>query len=234
VWRVVESQQRISTRQLVDSDAEHELLEELIEASKPAVPESPEFAGLHFLLQSPFRYPPLPHGSRFGGRHERSLWYGSEELETALAELAYYRLLFFEGTTAALLPNRVPMSAFQAVVRSTSAVDLTRAPFDAHRELISSKTAHAETQRLGSEMRAAGVELVRYASARDAKQRPNVALFTPAAFAVKRPRAPQTWHCTVTASRAVSWMREGVSGLVKHEFARESFLVDGSFPAPAV
>lgn len=234
-WRVVESQQRISTRQLVDSDAEHGVLEELIEASKPALTPGREFEGLDFLLFSPFRYPPLRHGSRFGARHERSLWYGSEALETALAELAYYRLLFFEGSAAALLPNRIPISAFQAAVRSAAAIDLTRPPFDAHREAISSRTVYAETQRLGSEMRSAGVEVVRYPSARDPQRRPNVALFSPAAFARKRPlRPPQTWYCTVTASRDVSWMREDVSGLVKHEFPRSSFLVDGRFPAPAL
>lgn len=234
-WRVVESQQRISTRQLVDSDAEHGVLEQLIEASKPALPPGRELAGLDFLLFSPFRYPPLRHGSRFGGRHERSLWYGSEELPTALAELAYYRLLFFEGTAAKLLPNRIPASAFRAAIKSAAAVDLTLPPFDAHRAAISSKTAYAATQRLGSEMRSAGVEVVRYASARDPRERANLALFSPAAFARKRPLGPpQTWHCTVTASRDVSWMREDVTGLVKHEFPRSGFLVDGRFPAPAV
>ncbi len=94
-WRVVEGQRIISTRSLVDSDAEHDLLEELIDASKPALPPEPAFAGLHYLLYTPFRYPPLRHGSRFGRRHERALWYGAEELDTALAEVAYYRLLFF-------------------------------------------------------------------------------------------------------------------------------------------
>src|SRR4030067_303703 len=96
-WRVVESQQRISTRQLVDSDAEHILLEDLIEGSKPEIPEAPALAGLHFLLFSPFRYPPLPWGSRFGAKHEPSLWYGSDTLETALPAAAAYRLPRFEG-----------------------------------------------------------------------------------------------------------------------------------------
>src|SRR5215831_5396257 len=96
-WRAVESQTLISTRKLVDSDDEQAILEELIESAKPPVREGAEFASLHFLLYTPFRYPPLPHGSRFGTRHERGIWYGSLALRTVFAEVAYYRLLFLEG-----------------------------------------------------------------------------------------------------------------------------------------
>lgn len=234
VWRVAESQQRISTRVLVDSDAEHEVLEALVEDSKPPVPAEPEFAGLHFLLFSPFRYPPLGYGSRFGSSAERSLWYASEALETALAEVAYYRLLFFSGTEAALLPNRVQKSAFQVAVASKSTVDLTQGPFDAHRAVLCSKDDYTATRELGTEMRNAGAQMIRYFSARDPKQGVNVALFTPAAFALKAPLGPAiTWSCTVTETRDVSWMRQEVSGLTSHEFPYGTFLVNGKLPAPA-
>lgn len=234
-WRIVESQQRISTRQLVDSDAEHERLEALIEGSKPIAPAEARGDGLHFLLFSPFRYPPLPHGSRFGRPEEPALWYGSEALETALCEAAYYRLLLFDGTSADLLPNQVPRSAFQAAVRGDAGVDLTAAPFDAHREAIASKTAYAEAQRLGSDMRAAGVALFKYPSARDPGRGANLALFTPAAFALKRPLGPpETWTCTVTRGRDVSWLREGAFGLQRFEFPLGTFLVGGKLPAPAL
>src|SRR5512140_435060 len=103
-WRTVEAQHVVSTRALVDSLEEQALLEQLLDDAKPPVPPGPEFAGLHYLLATPFRYPPLAWGSRFGRRHERGIWYGSESCETALAELSYYRLLFFEGTKAKLLP----------------------------------------------------------------------------------------------------------------------------------
>ncbi len=233
-WRVVESQERISTRQLVDSDAEHEMLERLIEEAKPRVPGAPEFRGLHFLLLSPFRSPPLRHGSRFGASHEPSLWYGSESLETALAEAAYYRLVFFEGTEARLLPNRISMSAFRAAIRSASGIDLTAPPFDAHTAAISSRTGYTASQRLGSEMRGAGVEAFRYRSARDPGGGVNVALFTPRAFARRAPTGPPvTWHCTVTTAGDVSFLRERPSGLVRHAFPRSTFLVSGELPAPA-
>ena len=93
-WRVVESQHQVSTRKLVDSAHEQLLLEQLIDGAKP-----PDLTGgrSHYLLFTPFRYPPLRHGSRFGRRHERGIWYGSLELRSAFAEVAYYRLLFLEG-----------------------------------------------------------------------------------------------------------------------------------------
>ena len=98
-WRVVEAQHQVSTRKLVDSNDEQSLLEEMIDRVKP-----PDLTGgrLHYLLFTPFRYPPLPHGSRFGGRHESGIWYGSLDHRSAFAEVAYYRLLFLEGTHASL------------------------------------------------------------------------------------------------------------------------------------
>ena len=61
-WRVVESQHLFSTRALVDSDAEHRILEDLIEGKKPRG----EATGLHFLLATPFRYSRAPMAARFG------------------------------------------------------------------------------------------------------------------------------------------------------------------------
>ena len=234
-WRVVEGQRIISTRSLVDSDAEPDLLEELIDASKPALPPEPAFAGLHYLLYTPFRYPPLRHGSRFGRRHERALWYGAEELDTALAEVAYYRLLFFEGTAAELAPDTITVSAFQARVRTSAGVDLTQPVFKPYLAKLCSKTSYALSQALGSEMRADGIEAVRYPSARAPGRGLNVALFTPAAFAARRPvGAPQTWYCTVTPTRDVEFRREAGTGVQKVDFPRQAFLVKGALPVPAL
>ena len=94
-WRVVEAQHHVSTLKLVDSTAEQEVLEDLIDASKPSLP--PECQGLHYLLATPFRYGAAnPAGSRFrrAGLTE-GVFYSSETPETAIAEMAFYRLLFF-------------------------------------------------------------------------------------------------------------------------------------------
>src|SRR5512132_2559975 len=182
-WRVVEDQSRSSTRVLVDSAADHQELEEMLEASKPAAPREP--VGLSYLLWTPFRYPPLKHGSRFGTKLEGGLWYGSDRLETALAETAYYKLLFLEGPERELGAIKPRLSAFQASVATARGADLSRAPFAQFRPQISAKDAYALSQRLGSEMRADAVEACRYFSARDRGEGTNLVLFTPKAFSKK-------------------------------------------------
>jgi hypothetical protein len=232
---VVESQYITSTRPLVDSLAEQELLERLLDATKPPVPAGREFRGLDFLLFTPFRYPPLRHGSRFATRRERGLWYGSEEVRTALAETAYYRLVFLEGTEARLLPLATSLSAFRAKVRTAAGIDLTAPPFDAFRARISSPSRYADAQRLGAEMRAAGVEAFRYRSARDPRGGTNVGVFTPAAFASRRPAGPsETWRCTVNAAGDVEVARQDVVDVRRWLFPRAGFLVRGRLPAPAL
>ncbi len=204
----------------------------MIEAVKPPLPVEPEFAGLQFLLSTSFRYPPLRHGSRFGRRHERSLWYGSRELRTSFAEVAYYRLLFLEGTTADLPRIEVDLSAFRVPYRTRRGVDLTRPPFDSFIETVSSPSSYEESQRLGGEMRAAGVAAFRYRSARDRPGGIQVALFTPRAFATKRPEEPVTWHCAATRER-VEFSRLAFFDRARFTFPRELFEVEGKLPAPA-
>lgn len=63
VWRMVEVQHIASTMKIVDNDAEQDLLETLLEGSKPAQPASALV--LDYLLATPFRYNPLRGGSRF-------------------------------------------------------------------------------------------------------------------------------------------------------------------------
>jgi hypothetical protein len=234
VWRVVEGQHRIATRKLVDSDAEHRLLEDLIESKKPLRPAGKEFEGLHYLLFTPFRYPPLRYGSRFGRRHERSLWYGSEELSTAFAESAYYRLVFLDGTHADLGHRTVELSAFSVPVRSRKAVDLAAPPFDAHRPTIANPTSYRETQHLGSAMRRDGVVAFRYPSARDPQRGHNIGLFSPSAFADKTIGATQTWFCSI--SRAVVELRRKTFSEDNESlrFVRADFEVDGALPRPAL
>ena len=229
-WRVVEAQHVVSTRRLVDSDEEQGLLEELLEEVKP--PQPPGVEGLHYLLSTPFRSPPLRHGSRFATRFEPSLWYGSEALSTAFAEVAYYRLLFLEQTEADLGTTVVELSAFQAKVRSERCVDLTAGPFRRYEKELRSPVSYAATQALGAAMRADGVEMFLFASARDAAAGRNVALFTPRVFTRRRPTVPQTWRCIATKER-VEITRRDYFTHGRHVFERAQFLVDGALPAAA-
>ncbi|WP_158661005.1 hypothetical protein [Thiomicrorhabdus sp. Milos-T2] len=63
---------------IVDSFEEQSLLEALIDNTKPKSGER------HYLIQTPFRYPPLNHGSRFATRFEPSLFYAGLSLNSAL------------------------------------------------------------------------------------------------------------------------------------------------------
>jgi hypothetical protein len=229
-WRVVESQHQIATRKLVSTDAEQELLEALIDAVKP--PDVTR-GRLHYLLFTPFRYPPLRHGSRFGTRQERGIWYGSETRAAAFAEVAYYRLLFLEGTKAVLPVVEVDLTAFRAAIRTSRGIDLNAAPFDAYVSVLASPTSYRATQALGGAMRGAGVEAFRYVSARDARGGINVGAFVPSVFGRRQPRALETWRCSATRER-VELTRRDYFKRASFAFGRDQFLVDGVLPAPAV
>ncbi|UCF66391.1 MAG: RES family NAD+ phosphorylase, partial [Acidobacteriota bacterium] len=164
---------------------------------------------------------------------ERGIWYGSETPHSVFAEVAYYRLVFLEGTEADLSPLMVELSLFRVSIRTEHGIDLTAPPFDAWREVVSSKTDYSETQALGHAMRDDGVEAFRYPSARDARGGVNVAVFAASAFAEKRPRGFQSWLCVATREAVEFSVKEFVRRR-PHRFERAEFEVDGELPAPAV
>ena len=229
-WRVVEAQHEVSTRKLVDSAAEQALLETLIEGVKPPAVGN---ARQHYLLTTPFRHPPLRHGSRFGTRVERGLWYGSETLPTAFVEVAYYRLLFLEGTRASLTPLSASLTAFRVRTHTANGVDLVAPPFATFRDAIASPVSYTASQALGAAMRAAGVELFRFPSARDPGG-VNIAAFTPTVFGRAEPRDLQRWHAVATHD-VVEFTRRELRRAPEHwRVPRDTLLVDGVLPRPAV
>ncbi len=226
--RVVESQHKIATRKLVDSDAEQALLEQMIDKVKPPMPIG--MTRTHYLLSTPFRHPPLRWGSRFGTRNERGLWYGALGLETAFAEVAYYRYVFLAGTAAKLTPLSVELSAFRAAVGTRKAIDLARAPFQKDAAHIFSKTSYAQTQPLGADMRAAGAEAVVFTSARDTTGGANIGLFEPC-FTKQSPFDLKTYLCTTT-DEFVEVTRKDITvrNPDHYEYPRTQFLVGGALP----
>ena len=231
-WRIVEAQHVVATQKLADTAADQLLLEELLdEHAKPPRPTGPVFDRLHYLLHTPFRYPPLRRGSRFGRRHERGIWYGAERIDTALAETAYYRWVFLAGSEADLTPLTSHHTAFRAGIATGTGVDLHERLFEQHRGAISSPTDYAATQVLGAAMRADGVTAFRYRSARDPAGGVNVGVFTPAAFDRKKPLDEQTWYCHATDGRVIF---NRTTAARPTEFLREDFLVEGRLPSPAL
>lgn len=231
--RAVEAQHVIATRKLVDTSEEQELLDELIDTAKPAWPRSVAGKGLHYLLTTPFRYPPLRHGSRFGRRDRRGIWYGSRREETALAEVAYYRLLFLEGSAAKIDRLELELTTFRVRVKSAAGVDLSSPPFSDYRSEVSSPTSYEATQVLGEAMREAGVEIFLWPSARDPRHGPNIGLFSPVPFDGRSPERFASWHCTTTPE-GVEFIRRNLRRRETRVFPRQLFLVEGRLPRPAV
>ncbi len=231
-WRVVEGQHISSTRKLVDSLEEQMRLEELLENNaKPPIPREAEFLGLHFLLSTPFRYPPLRYGSRFGTILQRSLWYGSLFLPTAFAEVAFYRLLFFMGTSAVLTSNKLQLTAYQAKIATKQGVYLNQPLFDQYKDKISAKDNYQHSQALGTQLREAGAQAFTYYSAR-AENGVNIGIFTPKAFAQKTPLidSQQTWAC-YTSPDKIEFTRTSLLDKPQNfTFTQMDFRVNGDFP----
>jgi hypothetical protein len=227
--RLVESQEQVATNQLVASLERQALLEDMLDATKPAWRRGSE--GLHYLLATPFRYPPLKHGSRFGTRSEPSLFYASLTTRTVLAEAAYYRFVFWHGM-------RVPPAGkldtqhtlFGARYATVQGVRLQAPPFAEHRATLADPADYRQTQALGQAMRDAGVEAFEFFSARDPDGGVNVALFTPAALAGNEPVSQEAWLCEVSAERV---RFRASHGRELFDFPFALFAVDGRLPWPA-
>jgi len=193
-WRVVEAQHVVSTMKIVDTLAEQTRLEELLEESKPPLP--PDCRHLHYLLFTPFRYgAPYPRGSRFRRAGlTPGVFYASQSVTTAVAEMAFFRLLFFADSPATPWPaNAIEHTVFQTRFRTSRGLDLLTAPFDRERARWTHPTDYEPCQALAEAARASGVQAIRYPSARDAGG-VNVALLTCAAFSGTAPLERQTWR----------------------------------------
>lgn len=210
VWRMVEAQHVVSTSRILDTRAEQELLEEILEESKPPVPK--EAAGLDYLLFSPFRYGPLaPGGSRFRGVTDPGVFYGAGAVRTAASEVAYWRWRFLQDSRGL---ERLQPSSFTAfrVPLASSAVDLRKPPFQRDSLLWRHPSDYSATQALARAVRGAEIDLILYRSVRDPEPGWCAAVLHPRAFAAKKPdHATQTWLLTVSEKEAI-WMRQGGEG----------------------
>ncbi len=228
--RVVESQEQIATNALVDDLQEQELLEELLENSKP--PKAPGSEKLHYLLAAPFRYPPLMYGSRFGLKTQPSLLYGSHQLATAFAETAYYRFLFWSGISSPPPAKLVTQhTIFSANYATRAGLQLQQPPFAQHQARLTHPSDYAATQQLGSVMRDTGVEAFEFTSARDPEQGVNVGLFSPAGLSSRRPLSQRPGLCQTSATEvSFSSMTDGNT----YRFEYRLFTEKGAFQTPAI
>ena len=215
LWRAVEAQHVVATRALVDSLAEQEVLESVLEASKPRVP--PECAGFDYLLYTPFRYPPPARGSRFRSYDDPGVWYGAEAIRTSCAELGYWRWRFIMDSHGLTRLDGVAHTVFQAVARGKS-VDLRKQPFARDEGMWSNPADYAACHGLARIVRAAATQIIRYASVRDPEHGGCGAVLDCRAFSgTGGVRQRQSWFLTVDRQRA-SWVRSGTRNAATYEF----------------
>jgi len=227
--RLVESQEQVATARLVRSLADQSVLEEMLEGTKPPWRHGTE--AFHYLLATPFRYPPLKYGSRFGKKSEPSLFYGSLDTRMVLAEAAYYRFVFWYGMVEPP-PGRLTTqhTLFGATYRTERGLQLQASPFVDHIQELTHPADYGATQLLGAAMRAAGIEAFEYVSARDPQRGINVALFSPLALAKSRPEFQDAWLCELTAEQVrfrAAHRRDD------YEFSLEMFQISGELPVPS-
>lgn len=222
----MEGQHRISTLKLVDTLAEQERLELLLDASKPPLPA--DCVSLHYLLATPFRYgAPYPAGSRFRRAGlTPGVFYASASTATAIAETVFHRLLFFADAPDAPWPdNAGEFTAFSVRYRTPAGLDLSAPPFDRHRAAWTHPTDYSACQALAETARTAGVEVLKYLSARDPRPGPsrNIAILAGRAFSARAPLGRQTWRIQIgnTGVRAICTFPEA-----RLEFGRETFAAD--------
>jgi hypothetical protein len=193
-WRGVEAQHIVATMRLVDTLDEQAVLEQLLEASKPALQtaEKPR----HYLLNTPFRYR-SPSASRFRRAGAAGVWYGAETLQAAAAEVAHWRWRFLSASDGLrdqeLLTEH---TFFQAQVQGT-AIDLSEMPWLQRRAEWTHDIDYSAPQTLAKAARERSVQWIRYESARHPERRCS-AVFDVEALQLPVPPVQQTWHCKAT------------------------------------
>ena len=162
-WRGVEAQHVVSTMRLVDTLREQELLEGLLEHSKPALP--PSKTPKHYLLATPFRYRPQ-HPSRFRRAGTLGLWYGAENLQAACAEVAYWRYRFILDSVPLLDSELLTEHTFFQARVQGAAIDLTGVPWVEAKAAWTHGSDYTEPQKLADAAQDRGVQWICYESVR--------------------------------------------------------------------
>jgi hypothetical protein len=218
IWRLVEAQHRVSTMKLVDDAEEQRVLEELLDASKPPVPH--ECQHLHWLLFTPFRYE-----ARSDSRFRRfgmtpPVFYAAEMVETTVAEIAFWRLLFFIESPGLRWPsNPLELTGFAVRYSAPLCLDLTRPPYDAREDRWLHPTDYGACHELADEARRLGAQAIRSLSARDPNGGVNVSLLTCAAFVDTQPTRYQTWRMKLSTAGVYARCEEPRTEIVLDRYA---------------
>ena len=222
--RIIENQEQKVTVALVDDHEEHQVLEAMLEESKPAVPR--ELLRLDYLLRSPWRYPPLKWGSRFGRRHEPGIFYGALSDDALFAEAAYYRFLFLAGMKTSFKERVLSQhTVFEAKYRSEQGADLSAPPWSRRAKALTSPSSYAATQALGSVLREQDYGAIVFVSARTREKSLNVALLKSQALRSNKHLNPRRGLCETHPEKVMFRFNREV-----RTYERKQFLVNNQLP----
>lgn len=227
IYRVVESQEKVATMNLVDTLDEQSLLEDLIEESKPRAQGMEQ---RHYLIKTPFRYPPLKHGSRFGSRFEQSIFYAGQTLKSAICESAFYSFYFMSRCTLpyeeAIINHK---TSFSVEIQDNHHIALTKVSDSEINARLTNKSDYQFTQSVGKQMREKGVSSFSFLSAR-CEEEVNIGVFDIHSF-TGEPKNYQNWEVKQTAKNILFYCQMNPS--LSLSFSLENFLIDGVLPEPS-
>ena len=193
VWRLVESQNVISSDRLVEDPDDQPLLEDLIEEVKPPIPD--EAKHLPKLLASPFRYWHQA-STRFRRANEKpGILYTSETEATSVAEMAYYRLLFLSRAPEADAPRNITEhTSFTLRADAARTIDLMAMPFVLRRAEWTNPNDYTACQDFAAAARQMDTQAIRYESVRQSEGQANVAILDPEAVDGDSLQIVRSWH----------------------------------------
>lgn len=208
-WRAVEAQHKNATLSLAHGNLDDQTtLENILDEVKPIL--SKELEGLHWLLFTPFRYPPKKGGSRFRAEDEPGVFYGAEDCKTACAEAGYWRWMFWMDSEGLRGQSKtLQLTLFEFHANTPHGIDLSLPPLSANRDQWMQPSDYSHTQALAMQARIADIELIRYESVRN-RGGICLAILSPNMFrdiaAYKNNQ--QTWNLHIEPPSKITWQRE--------------------------
>ena len=122
-----------------------------------------------------------------------------------MAEMAYYRLRFFQDAPECIPPKQEhKLTAFSMQYKTEREINLQRAPLNKDKTQWTHPTDYSTTQALAKVAREASIESIRYLSVRDPGQGSNIALLTFTAFSANQPAQEQTWYMHFSDSEVIA------------------------------
>ena len=202
----------------MDNLNEQKILQDLIDRRRAIPPiAAPALPSLHALslqiISTDTRFRRAGLGSSFYRR----------DAGIAAAEISFYRLLFFlESPNTPWPANPAEYTAFAAKYGTERAIDLGKSPFDAHASKWTDPVDYTHCQALAERARGAGIDVIRYMSARDPGRGFNLALLSCGPFKSNAPMRLQTWRIHLSSSGVNAICEAPKSGV---DFGRNAFAV---------